>query len=270
MTWFKVDDKLHDHRKARAAGPTAMGVWLMAGSWSAANLTDGFVPSAILTRWGRQRDAARLVEVGLWYADEHDGEKGWRFHQWAEFQPTRAKKLAEREERAKAGRAGGLVSGRSRSKAKSEANSKQFASGEVEPPSRPVPSRTTTTSEVADATPDQETRQDVERLCTRLADRIEGNGAKRPNITKAWRDATRLLLDKDGHTEQQVGWLIDWCQRDEFWRSNILSMPKFREKFDQLRLRATGRSSNVQPIRASQAPSQSWMKRRPADPGAGG
>ncbi|HLU98713.1 MAG TPA: hypothetical protein VKZ89_17905, partial [Thermobifida alba] len=30
----------------------------------------------------------------------------------------------------------------------------------------------------------------------------------------------------------------DWATADEFWRSNILGMPKFREKFDQLRLRA--------------------------------
>lgn len=89
ITWFKVDDKLHDHRKARAAGASAMGVWLLAGSWSADNLTDGFLPSAILQRFGRQRDAKRLVEVGLWFADEQDGEPGWRFHSWDEFQPTR-------------------------------------------------------------------------------------------------------------------------------------------------------------------------------------
>ena len=89
-------------------------------------------------------------------------------------------------------------------------------------------------SEPADAASDPEPREDVERLCSLLADRIEGNGAKRPSITKAWRDAARLLLDRDGRTERQAAWIIDWCQADEFWRSNILSMPKLREKFDQL------------------------------------
>ncbi len=74
MPWFKVDDKLHDHRKARAAGATAMGVWVLAGSWAADNLTDGFVPASVLGRWGRPREASRLVEVGLWFADEQDGE----------------------------------------------------------------------------------------------------------------------------------------------------------------------------------------------------
>ena len=95
-------------------------------------------------------------------------------------------------------------------------------------------------SEIADAIPDAVIRDDVERICQRMADRIEGNGAKRPTITKGWRDAARLLIDKDGHTEAQVLWLIDWATADEFWRANILSLPKLREKFDQLRLKATG------------------------------
>lgn len=30
MPWFKVDDKLHDHHKSRAAKAKAMGVWVMA------------------------------------------------------------------------------------------------------------------------------------------------------------------------------------------------------------------------------------------------
>lgn len=139
MTWFKVDDKLHDHRKARAAGATAMGVWCLAGSWAADNLTDGFIPATILPRWGRPRDAKRLVDVGLWHTDEQDGEKGWRFHEWHERQPSRAQKLAERAAKQEAGRAGGLRSGQSRR----EAKGKQSASDLVEPPTRPVPSRPT-------------------------------------------------------------------------------------------------------------------------------
>lgn len=94
--------------------------------------------------------------------------------------------------------------------------------------------------EVADKSDDaaNSTRPDVERLCTHLANHIENNGSKRPTVTSRWRDAARLLIDKDGRTEEQVRWLIDWCQADEFWRSNILSMPKLREKFDQLLLKA--------------------------------
>jgi hypothetical protein len=81
-------------------------------------------------------------------------------------------------------------------------------------------------------------RADVERLCARLADRIEANGSKRPAVTRRWRDAARLMLDRDGRTEQQIATAIDWCQGNEFWRANILSMPKLREKYEQLRLQA--------------------------------
>lgn len=87
MTWFKVDDKLHDHRKSRKAGKAAMGVWVLAGSWCGSSGTDGFVPENVLSRWGTRRDAQQLVEAGFWLPDEHDGERGWRFHDWLVYQP---------------------------------------------------------------------------------------------------------------------------------------------------------------------------------------
>jgi hypothetical protein len=87
--------------------------------------------------------------------------------------------------------------------------------------------------------PANASRPDAERLCQHLADRIEANGSKRPSVTKRWRDAARLMLDNDGRTEGQVMAAIDWCQDHEFWRTNILSMPKLREKYDQMRLQAT-------------------------------
>jgi hypothetical protein len=92
-------------------------------------------------------------------------------------------------------------------------------------------------SEIADALTDTD-RPDVDRLCQHLADRMVDNGTVRPLITKRWRDAARLMLDKEGRTEEQVHAAIDWCQSDGFWKANILSMPKLREKYDQLRLAA--------------------------------
>jgi hypothetical protein len=98
---------------------------------------------------------------------------------------------------------------------------------------------TTTGIEEVQVKPKSEiVRADVEHLCDHLADRIAANGSKRPVIGKRWRDAARLMIDSDGRTEQQIHAAIDWCQDSEFWRANILSMPKLREKYDQLRLRA--------------------------------
>jgi hypothetical protein len=81
-------------------------------------------------------------------------------------------------------------------------------------------------------------REDVDRLCAHLADRVEANGSLRPEIGIKWRNAARLMLDNDKRTEAQVHKAIDWCQDDEFWRANVMSMPKLRKQYDTLRLRA--------------------------------
>lgn len=96
-------------------------------------------------------------------------------------------------------------------------------------------------------------RPDVERVCEHLADRIEANGSKRPNVTDRWRTAARLLIDLDKRTEQQIHAAIEWCQSDDFWRANVLSMPKLRQKYDQLRLAAQRSSSSSQPNQQSTA-----------------
>lgn len=89
MTWFRVDDRLPDHRKTRKAGTAAMGLWVLAGAWSSGHLTDGWVPREVAMRYGNGRLAERLVTAGLWVAGELDGEPGWWFHEWTEHQPTR-------------------------------------------------------------------------------------------------------------------------------------------------------------------------------------
>ena len=78
----------------------------------------------------------------------------------------------------------------------------------------------------------------MERLCTRLADRVTGNGYEEPKITKEWRDAARLMIDADGRREDQIGRAIDWCQANEFWRKNVRSMPKLREQYIRLQMEA--------------------------------
>lgn len=94
----------------------------------------------------------------------------------------------------------------------------------------------------ADTDPTPQIRDDVQRLCDHLADRIEGNDAKRPTVGKAWRDAARRMLDNDGRDETAVHRAIDWCQDSEFWRANILSMPALRKQYDRLRLQARARA----------------------------
>jgi hypothetical protein len=114
--------------------------------------------------------------------------------------------------------------------------------GKPMPPSRPVPS-----DESSDEDSSPNARPDVIDLCEHLADRIEANGSRRPRIGKRWHTAARLLLDVDGRTPGQVRAAIDWCQDDPFWRANILSMPKLRERYDQLRLAAQRQQTPARP-----------------------
>lgn len=81
---------------------------------------------------------------------------------------------------------------------------------------------------------------EVLRLANLLADLIEANGSKRPNLTASgFLDPIRLLIDRDGKTPEQVERAIRWSQKDEFWRSNILSGRALRSKYDQMRLQAS-------------------------------
>jgi hypothetical protein len=46
------------------------------------------------------------------------------------------------------------------------------------------------------------------------------------------------MLRRDHRSYDEIAGIIRWCQADEFWRTNILSFDKLREKFDQLLLKA--------------------------------
>lgn len=108
----------------------------------------------------------------------------------------------------------------------------------VSVPPTPAPAPATSTSTTSAISIAEAPRADVEGICEHLAGRIEANTGRKPTITKGWRDAARLMLDRDGIKEQDVHAAIDWATNDGFWRANILSLPKLREKYTQLSLQA--------------------------------
>jgi hypothetical protein len=86
MTWFKVDDGFWSHPKTLALPPSAVALWVRAGSYCGKHLTDGFVSRAILPMLqGTEGDALELVHSGLW--KPVDG--GWAFHDWDAYQDTK-------------------------------------------------------------------------------------------------------------------------------------------------------------------------------------
>lgn len=140
--WLRLDDGFYEHPKVADLTDSAFRLWVSLLGYSARYCTGGALTRAQIARVSRAasasrraRDARALLACGLLVA--LDGEDGDRFqlHDWHEFNPTaeQAKRLSD--QRAAAGRQGGLRSGEVRRAAK---HAKQTASSPVEP--RPVPS----------------------------------------------------------------------------------------------------------------------------------
>lgn len=71
---------------------------------------------------------------------------------------------------------------------------------------------------------------------------------------RGWADEIDKAIRLDGRTENQLRAVIDYCHRDpagSFWRANLLSGAKLREKFDQISIQMGARytaSKQSQPV----------------------
>lgn len=201
-------------------------------------LTDGFVSAEQVGLLVYPLDpdhgnqlAKQLASVGLIKEESKDEAPGWQVLAYVKRNGTREDVERLSQVRAEAGRKGGRPAGQRPSKANRNQVAKQNKS-------RPNPKTESETESETEKDQNPSSREDVERLCLHLADRIEGNGSKRPSITQDWRDAARLMIDRDKRTEEQIRTAIDWCQDDEFWMRNVMSMPTLRKQYDRLRLAA--------------------------------
>lgn len=94
MPWVKVDDHMDDHPKMSHLSDAAIGGWLRCLTWCSRNLTDGFLPAATFpTRVRNDEARAELLAAGLIVK----ARKGYKVHDYLDFQPSKAKVLADRE-----------------------------------------------------------------------------------------------------------------------------------------------------------------------------
>ncbi|MGH1372954.1 MAG: GIY-YIG nuclease family protein [Cellvibrionaceae bacterium] len=56
---------------------------------------------------------------------------------------------------------------------------------------------------------------------------------KKPNLD-TWAKDCRLMRERDNRDPEQMKKLWQWARANSFWQANILSIGKFRDKFDQL------------------------------------
>ena len=244
-TYAKLSATYYDDDAILEAGPHAELLWVRYLAFTALLPTDGYVTDRQMrVRVGRGlRDVSArlrsLVDVGLLVAVD-DGYVSRSWQKWNRSADEIGRHLAKDRER-KARKSGDVDPNSARNgegfQPDSSDQSKASQSKSIEAKA--------SSSEVADAT----LRPDVIFLLNLLDEEIRKNGGKVPSRTKKNADAARLMLDRDGLSVDNVAGAIRWCQADEFWRSNVLSMSKLREKFDQLRLAAQRKpaSGKVQP-----------------------
>ena len=103
--WFKVDDSFFSNPKTAMLSDGATALWLRAGSWSAQQLTDGFIPARMLPMFrGSDDSVTELCDAGLWERDEE--RDGYRFHDWSDYQPDGEEVDVLRRKRSEAGKRG--------------------------------------------------------------------------------------------------------------------------------------------------------------------
>ena len=78
---------------------------------------------------------------------------------------------------------------------------------------------------------------------------------KLPANFAAWVKEEDKLLRLDKRPLEEAKQVLGWSQHDMFWRGNILSMPKFREKYDQLKLQMQNKRGNGMASKPSALPS---------------
>lgn len=239
MAFFQMDDGFDSEPRVLQAATAAFGLYSRCGIWAARNGTDGFVSEHIAALYGTREWIERLVDSGLWV--RVDG--GFTMPDYLEIhgnwpaEKIRAHRAAaaERQARARARKATPVLEDTSRRESRVTHTGSHAVSHSAPSHTHPIDLLPSEGEEPAAAPPDASERGDVERLCQHLAARIAEDGSKHPSIGKAWRDAARLMIDKDGYTEDQVKRAIDFAHDDEFWRTNILSMPTLRRQYTALR-----------------------------------
>lgn len=75
---------------------------------------------------------------------------------------------------------------------------------------------------------------------------LNNPAAKEPNLDK-WANDFRLMREKDKRTDEQIKYLINWTQKDDFWSTNILSPAKLRKQFDALVVKIKKEKAKTQP-----------------------
>jgi hypothetical protein len=234
------------------ASPIAICMHIASVLYCAQHLTDGIVSAGPMQRkaGGSADDTRLLVDADLWHLPGHacefcpqPAEGKVYVHDYTEHNRT-----SDGVKRAsQAGKRGAeALWEKKRAAQKNDADrmptayeshsEPQCDSDEIAMPRERERKRE---REEAKAPSSEKERPDIDQVIQGFSALLTANDVKhKPG--QSWLNAARLLIDKDRYTPEQILFVAQFATTDEFWRSNVLSLPKLREKFEQLKIKAQG------------------------------
>jgi hypothetical protein len=63
-----------------------------------------------------------------------------------------------------------------------------------------------------------------------------------------WADDMRKLIENDKVDKRLAAEVMDWVTKDSFWKTNVMSAKKLREKFSELAIKMKASQNQKQPI----------------------
>lgn len=199
---------------------------------------EGELTAALLEAGGRGRSG---------FIDAVDGEDGiYQIHDLADHAPDYVKKRRQREME----RVNAAVEAEAASKEKSKRRTTADNGGQhptlAENGKTPTPAPTPIKREAkaspsSKAEPSREDFELAEQMLSKIVaiapHAIGTKPPQRPITIQRWANELRLMREQDGRGPPEIRKVFEWANRDTFWRGNILSAKKLREKFDTLKLR---------------------------------
>ena len=117
----------------------------------------------------------------------------------------------------------------------------------------PYPARPDTNSNIDPTVTDTNSNNNYSSLQYKLAELLKQKilenhpTAKVPQDLARWAAEIERTIRIDKRDPSELAKVITWCQSDTFWRANILSAKKLREKYDTLYLQMERGENNRKP-----------------------
>ncbi len=260
VPYARFDDRWDDHKKIRRAlgrEPIAALMHAMAIVCCNRHNTDGVVDSEWIDEKFTKmklKPAQRRAVLGVMLDPESalfervDGTETYIVHDYLDWNMS----SAQRRSLANQGRKGGLAKAAGQSQSDdtgqshgsshgySDGYSRGQSDGSSTPTPTPTPLHSTPTprkdKDVVEPDRLDEISPRYVAMSVHFFEQIRARDAhaKGDPHSKAWLDAARLLVERDGRSFEEIAAVMRWLPTDDFWPSVVLSMPKFREKFTAL------------------------------------